>query len=830
MLFRFLTILLTIIFAQVAFANGNVEFFEKKIRPVLVKHCYQCHSTSAKSVKGGLRLDSSAGLRVGGDSGSLLNRNVVDNQLLQAIRYESVKMPPAGRLPASVIKDFEHWVENGMAFPTTRVPPDNPKSTVQQVRPNHWAFQPILKVEPPLVNGFEMVEPIDAFVIASLKKGNVEPNDIAKPHILLRRVYFDLVGLPPSPEEVELFVQDPSDHVYSVVVDRLLSSPHFGERWGRHWLDLVRFAESNGGDRNVIWPHAWRYRNYVIDSFNEDKPFDRFVSEQVAGDLLPYESSEERDANLVATGMLTIGTKLFMETKEDRFKMDVVDDQIDVVTRAVLGLTVSCARCHDHKFDPIPTADYYALAGIFKSTFLLSGIGAPAGNQYGHDRPLQPIGKDAEKLEGPAKAWKKSVADQTAARNKARSDRYRVVRKKAAQENKLKMASAGKTIEQQKADKTIVALKQEIEGLDKEIAEWDKKIKTLDTILESTKSKPPQMPDYTMAVRDHETITDSYICIAGEYNKIGSYVPRGFLSCIPSKEKVSISRKESGRLQLAQWLSANDNPLTARVAVNRIWQHLFGRGLVETVDNFGVQGAKPTHPKLLDHLAAQFRDNGWSTKSLIRKIVTSRTYRMSSLRSSSENDMLVPLQRQALRRLEAEPLRDATLAASGLLNRQRPESSVIATFEDVEFNQRIKLTTEQMQSNHRSVYLPVARMVQPPSMKVWNVADPSLIVGQRNHQVTVDQQLYSFNNPRVIEFSDAMARRLIAHSDSSAERVRHGYLLTFGRLPTENELAFAVKYIDSTPPTDDSDEESELNLLSQFCQGLFASSEFRYIQ
>nr|MBC8291380.1 DUF1549 domain-containing protein [Planctomycetota bacterium] len=613
-----------------AHASGKADYFEKRIRPVLAKHCYKCHSDAAKTLRGKLRLDTSAGIRAGGQSGPILGEGEVEkSRLLKALLYQGPKMPPSGPLPESVIVDFRKWLQEGAVLPDDR--PVKPASEGGQTdAASHWAFSPPESVAVPSLRG-DLPAPteIDRFIVARLQTEGLVPGKLAAKSVLLRRLSFDLIGLPPTLKEQRQFFQDDSAEAYEKLVDRLLASPHFGERWGRHWLDLARFSESNGADRNVIYQHAWRYARYVITALNEDRPFDIFVREQIAGDLLPWDSQEQQDRQLVATGFLTFGPKTFMETKAERFRMDRVDEQIDVVSRSVLGLTISCARCHDHKFDPIPTRDYYALAGIFRSTFLLSGPAAPAGNQYGHDRPLQPIGMDGEKLHGPSQKWQDDVAEQVKVRNKARSDRYRVVRKKAAQENKQKMDQAKADKGDGEAAKRVKELAAEIETLAKEIAVWDAKIKKLDEKLKQTQDNPPPFPDYAMAVRDDETIEDCRIRTAGEFDQLDESVPRGVPVAL-SDSPIEMPADQSGRVQLAEWLTSERNPLTARVAVNRIWQHLFGAGLVRSVDNFGRTGEKPTHPRLLDWLAVQFMKDGWSTKRMIRRIVLSRSYRLAS--------------------------------------------------------------------------------------------------------------------------------------------------------------------------------------------------------
>lgn len=824
-------------------AGRGVEFFERKVRPVLVARCFQCHSASAKEVGGSLLLDSKLNVLKGGESGAVVVPGKPEQSLLvKAIEHRDLEMPPNGRLPDSVIYDIRLWIKMGAPMPD---------STIQGTSADAlWSFQPIRRppIPAPGRHSGWPISDIDRFVAASWEKAGLQPVQDAASHELIRRVSFDLIGLPPSVAEIDAFEtavrSQGRDVAMDRLVDRLLASPAFGERWGRHWLDLARFAESNGGDRNVIFPNAWRYRDYVIDAFNRDTRIDDFISQQLAGDLLPTSDSDQRDRNLVATGWLTLGSKLFMETDSERFKMDVVDEQIDVVTRSVLGLTVSCARCHDHKFDPIPTRDYYALANIFENTFLLYGQAAPAGNQYGHDRPLQPIGKDADKLHGPAEKWKKAVADQIAKRNKARSDRYRVVRKKAAQENKLKMAKA-KSAPDEKVLAEIETLEAELKTLAPEIAEWDAKINVMDAELKELEDNPPPLPDYAMAVRVADESNTGRVRVQGNHKKLGDAVQPGALSQVLFDGTPSVSSDSQqdqprfGRLELARWLTDPAHPLTARVAANRIWKHLFGVGLVRTVDNFGTLGESPTHPLLLDYLASRLIDLNWSRKALIREIVVTRTYQLSS-RGNAQNQMIDPdarlRWRASRRRLQAEPLRDAILAISGALKVGRPESSAMTTFITPELNDRVRLTPEQLAIPHRTVYLPAARMSLPELPSLFDVADPTLVVGHRTERLMASQQLYFLNNDFILEQSRLAAARLIQDAPDQQLRLRLAFRRIIGRTPTTKEATAIEQYL--AAKTGDSPnaavpeppENAELKAWTQVCHALFASADFRFLR
>ena len=819
----------------IAADDAGVDFFERKIRPVLVKHCYKCHSADSKSIKGGLQLDTKAGIRKGGDSGkAVVPGKLAASHLISALKYKSFEMPPSGKLSDGIIADFEKWIQLGAPAPRVG------KAKIVQRKPIEplWSMQPVTRSKPPQIKMSAWpYDNIDRFLLARLESNQIQPAADIDAARLLRRLHFDLIGLPPSVAQIDRFLAACQTNRRAAVVqtvDALLASPHFGERWARHWLDLVRFSESNGGDRNVIYRHAWRYRDYVIQAMNDDKPYNEFLQEQLAGDLLPSDSQAQRDAQLVATGMLTLGPKLFMETDAERFRMDRIDEQLDVIARAVLGMTVSCARCHDHKFDPISTRDYYALAGIFRSTELLYGSAAPTGNQYGHDRALQPIGKDAEKLQGPAEVWQKSVAEKTAARNKARSDRYRIVRKKSAEESKLKMLA-----KKPDSEEAIAAINLELPKLAAEIKVWDEKIKQLDAELKAIQDAPPRFPDYCMAVRDAEKIEDCRIRIAGDAKRLAASVPRGFLSSFQFGLAPKIAAKSSGRLELARWLTHNENPLTSRVIVNRVWQRLFDQGLVTSVDNFGHTGAKPSHPQLLDHLAASFIDDGWSIKRLIRRVVLTRTYQLDS-RPNAVAAVVDPtniqLWRQNARRLEVEPLRDAILSVAGTLDRQVRNASVMSTFDDREFNSRITLAPEQRVSRHRTIYLPIARFHLPEILKTFDFADPNLVVGQRNERTQPAQQLFLMNSPWMLQHATSAATRLLHNREmTDVQRVELAFRRFYGRIATDEEktssLAFlADETIESSREGENKPVDVRLILWSRFCQALMAGAEFRIIE
>jgi hypothetical protein len=719
-------------------SRDGVDFSEKNIRPVLVKRCYECHSADAEEAEGGFLLDTRETIRRGGDSGhAVVPGDPTESLLLQAILYESLEMPPDERIPDRVIADFRQWIEMGAPDPRAGcgVP------VAAQAEKELWSVQPIRSTAaPPVAANDWPRSAIDRFV------QNLSPVGDATPAVLLRRLYFDLVGLPPTVEVSEAFERDPSSAAFSRIVDQLLDSPQFGERWGRHWLDVVRFGESNGRDRDVLMPHAWRFRNYVVDAINADVPFDRFITEQIAGDLLPAKSSDERDRLRVATGMLAVGSK---SLTGGGLESDLIDDQIDVVGRAILGLTISCAHCHDHKFDPIPTRDYYAMAGIFRSTETRFGGGLR--------RPKDVLGKTSVLL-----VLGENVEQQTEQLKEAHEAVKRLEKKKKRLEKRVKSLESRLP----KNWKSLVAAVDRQAGnaikasdaVDGKVAERIRKyaeaVAQLAAVGKEIKSYDQLQFQFAVGVQDAKKIVDSAIHIRGERSQLGEIVPRGFVSAFEVESSEPIGPDQSGRLELSSWSTSPDNPFTARVAVNRIWQRLFGRGLVESVDNLGNAGHPPTHPELLDFLADQFIKNGWSIKRTVREFVHTRTYRLAS-DPSADNVAVDPdnrlYWRMPRKRLEAEAIRDAMLAGSGQLVLAPPESFAVAEIGDGEVGRGIDLSPLKRPFPHRSVYLPIIRGILPEVLKVFDFPEPSNIKGQRDVTNVPAQSLYLMNSSFVLD-------------------------------------------------------------------------------
>jgi hypothetical protein len=771
---------------------AHLAFFEKNIRPVLVKECYSCHATTARKIRGGLTLDTRAGLRNGGDTGpAIVPGKPGKSLLIKALRHTQpkLKMPPKKKLSDEVLANFEKWIALGAPDPR-----DGSKLTRNEIDltkgRTFWAFQPPKKVPPPKVQNSGWARgAVDRFLLARLEAKGLKPVADAEPRALIRRLYFDLVGLPPSPAEVEAFVKKArSPGTLAAVVDRLLASPGFGERWGRHWLDVARYAESSGRTANFAYPHAWRYRDYVVASFNKDKPYDRFVREQLAGDLLPAKDEKDKAELMIATGFLALGPKAHDERDGRLFQMDVADEQIDATFQAFQGLTVACARCHDHKFDPIGQKDYYAVAGIFRSTATCYGTIGIFLNAHPTSLLRLPRGAGMAKYLEPLTAERRSSIEQ--------------------QMKDLREQSRG--ITGRNAFLRRIFLRDRITTLRNRLDLYE------------SDGTPRAL---AMGVRDRGYTTDSRLYIRGELDRPGEMVQRGFPRVLAAKQPVI--KEGSGRRELAELIAGKDNPLTARVLVNRVWLHLFGRGLVPTPDNFGASGLRPSNQALLDHLAVTFVENGWSVKKLIRTLVLSRAYQLSS-RFDEKNFDIDPdnvlVWRLPKRRLEAEALRDTMLTLAGRLDRTPPQGSAISRSGDGNLGFRFFGGGQDPAGDrHRTVYLPIVRDRVPEMLTLFDFPDPSLIIGERSTTTVPAQALFMLNNPFVIRQSEAMAGRLLAGKDGDAGKLRRAYLLCYSRPPSARELEKAQRFL-----TAYGSKRPRRAAWGALCQAFFASAEFNH--
>ncbi len=797
-------------------SDGGIVYFEKHIRPLLVQHCYECHSGDPEEAQGGLVLDRKSGWQQGGESGAaIVPGKPGESLLIDSVHYESLEMPPSERLSEEEIQALSRWVEMGAPDPRVGTAAEAERKLADRSSGGLWSLQPIDFQQPPdSVDSAWPRTDLDRYVFARMQRQGVTPVRDADRLTWLRRVTFDLTGLPPAPQEARRFLRDRSEHAEAEVVDRLLASAHFGERWGRHWLDVARYAESSGKAYNVAYPYAWRYRDYVIDAFNADKPYNEFLKEQIAGDLLPARDDAEQLEQTVATGFLAMGVKDHNARSDEQFYADVVDEQINVTSRAVLGMTISCARCHDHKFDPISIEDYYAMAGFFHSTEPLHGssdVKGKGGTANKFPAELQPIGKGSHKLHQAYRAHEKKAGESSRKARRARREVQNLTDKIQAEKDTQK--------------------KQELEKKKKEAAQ---KRDRLNKELKELRNDPPERPRYAMAVRDRAEPKDTRLHKSGDYRDLGDPIPRGLPEALADFKTPPIDPKTSGRVVLAEWLASDQNPLTARVMANRVWQHLFGQGIVPTPGNFGNSGKKPTHPELLDMLASRFIEHDWSVKELIRTIVLSRTYRLSS-QYDPANGRVDPestyLWRVRPKPLDAELLRDAMLLASGQLDRSRPEGgSVLAELGPGIVGRNFQEKDIHVPSKHRSVYLPILRDSLPRPLKLFGFGNPTLVVAERNTSVVPEQTLYMLNNEFVLTQSEQMARRLLGHEDwTSEQRIRRAYQLTVSRPPTSREVARVNDYLDRQTAGQENQPDSVQQAWSTFCQALFASAEFRYL-
>ena len=732
---------LLLFLAQVEPSREGIEFFEKKIRPILVERCYDCHSAKAQKAKAGLLVDSREGLLRGGDSGpALVPGKPEESLLLKAIRYEGMEMPPKekGRLPPEQLADFETWIVLGAPDPRKGDAAAPARSAIDFSKAREfWSFRPVRDPALPAVRDAAWpAGAVDRFVLSRLEARGLRPGPDADRRALLRRVTFDLVGLPPSPEEIDAFLRDDAPDAFAKVVDRLLASPRYGERWGRHWLDVARYADTSGCNSDFPVRQARLYRDWVLRAFNEDKPYADFLREQVAGDLLPAATEEERRAKVVATGYLAISRR-FVDSIE-KYHHLTLDDTVDTLGKSVLGLSLGCARCHDHKYDPVAAEDYFALYGIFAST----RYPYPGCETYLRQKDLVPLVPREE-----AEAAMKPYLEKLAALDQAAK-------------------AAGKDA-QAKAKKERDA--------------WERD------------GRPEIESAYAVA---EGTPQHARIQIKGDPRKLGAEVPRRFLQVLGGRP-VADPAKGSGRLDLAGWLADLANPLAPRVLVNRIWQHHFGRGIVRTPNDFGARGLPPTHPELLDWLAARFLEGGGSIKALHRTILLSRTYRLAAAdlpdhaRADPSNELYGRFER---RRLDAEAIRDAMLSASGAIDLEPSGAHPFPPQKQWGFSASRPFQAAYP-TRKRSVYLVVGRIRNHPFLETFDGADPNLSTAERLPAASPLQALFLMNNAFVTEQSEKLAARVRSDRADLEGRVERAHALAFGRLPTSEERRRAEAFL-----------------------------------
>ncbi|GAB5402160.1 MAG: PSD1 and planctomycete cytochrome C domain-containing protein [Aureliella sp.] len=698
-------------------------FFEKKIRPVLVEHCYSCHAADAEDVEAGLLVDSAAGLLTGGDSGSaVVPWKPAESLLLSAMRYNDLQMPPDQQLSDAIVDDFEKWIRDGAVDPRepTTAATQDAGIDFEQGR-QFWAFkQPKLsaKLTSPQYTSVDGPARIDALVELKLNEHSIPPNQAADRRTLIRRLSLDLIGLPPTREQVEHFVSDDSPRAYEQLVDRLIASVDYGPKWARMWLDVMRYAEDQahivGNNKSLFFPDAWRYRDWLIEALNADMPYDRFIQLQLAADHIAPDSASD----LPALGFIGLGPKYYRRNSPE-VMAEEWEDRIDVVSRGLLGITAACARCHDHKYDPISTEDYYALAGVFASTELFN----------------------------------KSLASP-------------------------KEASVGQTDNSDAVKKSTA---------------------------KASKAKKDSAPQHALHIVRDGKVQNVAVMIRGKVDSRGDVIPRGFIEVLSADSRLQFT-DGSGRKELAGAIASPQNPLTARVIVNRIWAQYFGTGLVATPSNFGSLGAEPSHPELLDDLAVRFMQNGWSLKWLHRQIVLSRTYKRSS-RLSPEATSLDPanvwLWRVPRRRLSIEAWRDSVLQVSGRLSTDIGGPSI---------------APDDPAETRRTIYAKVSRFKLNPMLARFDFPDPNVHAARRVETNTPLQKLFLLNNEFTLSAASQLAQQASACSDSSQDQIIKLFHRTLLRPPSPLEMATVADLVEHQPDG-----------LKQLAQSLLVSNEFWYV-
>ncbi|HEX3313519.1 MAG TPA: PSD1 and planctomycete cytochrome C domain-containing protein [Gemmataceae bacterium] len=713
------------------------DFFERKIRPVLVEHCYRCHSAEAAKagkLKGKLRLDTRAGIRAGGETGpAIVPNDVAKSLLIAALRYQTLEMPPRGKLPEPIIADFVRWVEQGAIDPRKDSGTVAAKRIDIEKGRTFWAFQPPRTHPRPTVHRTDWpAQELDWFVLAEMEKRGLTPVRPASRHEWIRRATLDVIGLPPTPDEVDAFEKDDRPGAEARVVDRLLASPHYGERWGRYWLDLARYTDDLGGTVEPVPAlNAYRYRDWVVQALNRDLPYDQFVRQQIAGDLIAEPASDAAE-RLVALGFQGLGQR-FSGNAVGMVKMkiaDELDDRVDTVSRSLLGLTISCARCHDHKFDPIPQVDYYSLAAAYN------------GAELSAERPISP-----PDVVHAYETWSKESPE----------------RKKSL--------------------------------------------------------KAPPAPMLTPGVKGGGQAMR--INIRGNPERLGDVAAPGFLQLLrPAGSK---SPSSFTRLDLANAIAQRDNPLTARVWVNRVWNYHFGRGIVGTLGNFGQLGDRPSHPELLDMLAVRFMESGWSTKKLHREILLSATYRLSSATddgNASKDADDVFLWRTMPRRLDFEAWRDSMLAVSGTLD---PRLGGPPLFKDNP-KQTDQLQPNDPNNHRRTIYGFISRFKPSPTLTLFDFPEPNVTSDHRNVTTVPQQQLFALNSPFTLAMARAFAKRIQSETPADDARIQRAWRLAFARPPAPREIEACRAFLRAAGA-----QTEKMTPWGQLCHSLLTTNEFAFV-
>ncbi len=880
-------------------SREGLEFFEKKIRPALAENCYACHSEKSKKPQGGLLLDSIEAMLKGGSSGqpAIVPGDPEKSLLIKAIRHTDAKlqMPMGAKLPDQVIKDFEAWVKMGAPAPRSSfaVASNQPAYNFDEAK-KFWSFQPVKDHQSPKVKNEAWVKsPIDRFILARLEEKGLKPVAGADKRTLIRRATFDLTGLPPAPDEVEAFLKDDSPNAFEKVVDRLLSSPAYGEKWGRRWLDVARYADTAGDNSDYPVTAAYRYRNYVIDSFNNDKPYDQFIREQIAGDILARHSSprvegrapdeeedevevpgarkpsaaeieKSRQEGIIAAGYLAMSRRFGSRNKEMNL---TIDDTIDNLGKTFLGLSVSCARCHDHKFDPIPQRDYYALYGVFNSI----RYSFPGAEIYPHPSEMVALvgGKEAENFY----KQQKELSDIDDAIERLKSERGAAARNKKMKEAEAAKAEApapaekeAKPVEAKRnnetagaQDKAKAEAPKKQEGL---LADYDRDINN-NQKAQASKRMPDEVEAEWTSVRLRQselharyiripkaytvaegTPVNTRIHRKGDPKSPGDEVPRGFLTILGGQQ-VPKDHLGSGREFLASWIADAKNPLTARVMVNRIWAYHFGKGIVQTPNDFGARGKQPTHPELLDWLTLRFIEGGWSIKKMHKLMMLSHVYQLSSdevemgrlTREATGRNSTIDVNNDYLwkfnrRRLDAEEIRDSILAVSGALDRTMGAEHPFPPEQTWRFSQHVQFFAVY-DTNRRSVYVMQQRLKKHPFFEVFDGADTNATTDNRAQSITPVQALYLMNSPFMHEQSDQYAVRVGMAYDTIRERIDYAFRLAYGRAANTEEVREAQKYLlqarQELSAANTTVEQLNRKALASYLRVVMSSNEFLYV-
>ena len=787
------------------------KFFEAEVLPILKAHCFNCHG-GEKKIQANLNLTTREGVLKGGDSGSAVDlKDTAESVLLQAINYDGLEMPPKGKLPQAQIDTLTKWVQRGLPFSkAASVVKHGPPQVDDEAR-RFWSFVPVKRPDVPAVKDAGWVHaPTDAFILAKLEAAGLSPAVDASKTTLLRRLYYDLIGLPPTSEQTATFLADTSPNAWEKVVDELLASPHYGERWGRHWLDLVRYAETNSFERDTAKPNAWKYRDYVIQSFNTDKPYDQFLREQLAGDELDEVTPE----TIIATGYYRLGQWDDEPADREQAYFDELDDVLATTGQAVLGLTVNCARCHDHKIDPFPQRDYYRLLGF------LHGI-----RRYGHD---------SQRVIAPAEEQAKQAEE--IARHRKRLEELK--KQRAAIEELIRPHLAGGEVDDFKHEHLRLSLlrKHTPKHVSKPKVDEYRDLWKEQRELEE---KKPASLESALAVLERPA-PETFVLLRGSHQAHGEKVTPGFPAVLGNAD-ATITKPPHGdtsgrRRALAEWLTRPENPLTARVMVNRIWQHHFGRGIVRTASDFGYRGTPPTHPELLDWLATEFIAGGWRLKPLHKRLVMSHAYRMSSqpneaaLTKDPENDLFW---RFNLRRLGAEEIRDAILAVSGNLNLKAGGPSIYPTIpQEVLAGQSRPgdgwFTSSPEEQTRRSVYVHVKRSLSLPILATFDAADTDSPCPVRFTTTQPTQALAMINSDFLNEQAAVFAENIQKRSGSEpAQLVAKVLERVTQRAPNEAEIDRGVKFLARMQ------SEHQLSpdaALKNFCLLALNLNEFVYLE